>query len=129
MDTPKAELIQAHLGELNQLYRMYAPTIDGEEAIAEEANTHLDWFRRNRILLHEDVKQQSYELCTLLQIRDQMQFDPSGLAVRASVDLLAVYKMLIGEPVKKVEAEAVLSALSEALEGPYNLDTVRVVVQ
>jgi hypothetical protein len=55
-------------------------------------------------------------------------FDCGKLADMADVTFVAVYKMLLGKPVARWQAEYVLNALSQLTGKNYSLDTVDVVL-
>ncbi len=65
---------------------------------------------------------------SLRAIREQTFFDGETLANNAEVTLLVVYKMLVGDPVLRWQAEKVLQSLSEMTGGSYSLDTVEIVL-
>jgi hypothetical protein len=65
---------------------------------------------------------------TFAQIREQLHFDCVDLADKAEVNAIVVYKMLVGDPVKRWQAEDVLKALSEMTGITVTLDSVEVVL-
>lgn len=63
---------------------------------------------------------------TFAQVRNQHHFGLLDLAKEAKVHTLVIYKMLLGESVKRRHADAVLSTLSKMANAQYDFDTVKV---
>ena len=65
---------------------------------------------------------------SMRDIQEQYYFDSAALAESAGVQVLTVRAMLTDQPVRRLQAELVLAALSEHLGKAYNLESVSVVV-
>lgn len=65
---------------------------------------------------------------SFVELRDRIQFDNVILASIADVNLIVVYKIQEGDPVKRWQAEEVLKALTEMSGIHYTLDTVDIVL-
>lgn len=65
---------------------------------------------------------------SFVEIRNHIQFDNVLLARIADVNLIVVYKMLVGNPIKRWQAEEVLKALTNMTGIHYTLDTVDIVL-
>jgi transcriptional regulator with XRE-family HTH domain len=63
---------------------------------------------------------------TLQDIRAQQYFDPSELAEKAGVTISTIDAMLNGQPVRRLQAELVLDALSEFTGKEYSLEIVSI---
>lgn len=63
---------------------------------------------------------------TLQDIRAQQYFDLSALAEKAGVTISTIDAILNGQPVRRLQADLVLDALSEFTGKEYTLETISI---
>lgn len=65
---------------------------------------------------------------TPLQLREQYHLNIADLAYKAKVGPASVYFMLLGQPIRRQDAEQVLATISTLSGQSYTLDNVEVVL-